>query len=166
MLVVQASCMSVLWVCIGCAVSAIAADVSPGSGVSDKMVVQVQLVTPSQAFHVAYQDYLRGNYDLAITELQKFVKDFPESSLAGEAYFYIGECYEQQKNLKEAARALTILIQDYKESRQRPAALFKLGKIMEKVDQPHKAKANWSILINEYPGTPEAKLASRHLKRM
>lgn len=123
-------------------------------------------VKPSQAFHFAYQDYLKGHYDLALSEFQQVVEDFPESSLAADAYFYIGECYDQQGNLKEAARALDILINKYQKSRQRPAALFKLGKIMEKIGQPDKAKANWSQLIKEYRGSPEARLAKPRLNRI
>lgn len=123
-------------------------------------------VKPSQAFHFAYQDYLKGHYDLALSEFQKFIVDFPESSLAPKAYYYKAECYEEQGNLKEATQALIILRDKYKTSRQIPAALFKLGKIMEKIDQPHKAKAYWSILLKDHRGSPEAKLAARRLDRI
>lgn len=130
------------------------------------VVAATQRVKPSQAFQFAYQDYLKGHYDLALTEFQQFVADFPESSLAGEAYYYIGECYEQQGNLKEAARALTTLIEKYEASRQVPAALFKLGKVMEKAGNSHKAKAYWIKLIKDFPGSPEAQLATGHLQRI
>ncbi len=123
-------------------------------------------VKPSQAFHFAYQDYLKGHFDLALSEFQKFISDFPDSSLAPTAYYYKAECYEEQGNLKEAARALTTLIEQHTTSRQVPAALFKLGKIMEKIGQPHKAKAYWSILLKDHRGSPEAKLAARRLDRI
>ena len=123
-------------------------------------------VKPSRAFHFAYQDYLKGHYDLALSEFQKFISDFPESSLAPKAYYYKAECYEEQGNLKEATHALIILRDKYKTSRQIPAALFKLGKIMEKIGQPHKAKAYWSILLKDHRGSAEAKLAKRRLGRI
>lgn len=126
----------------------------------------VEVVKPSQAFHLAYQDFSRGHFELALLQFQQFVKNFPESSLASEAYFYISECYEQQNNLKEAARALTTIVEDYPTSREVPAALFKLGKIMEQAGRPHKAKAYWHKLIQDFRGSPESKLATQRLRRM
>ena len=128
--------------------------------------VTIGLVKPSQAFHFAYQDYLKGHFGLALTQFKKFIADYPESSMVPKAYFYLGECYEQEGNLKEAARALTTLIKQYETSRQVPVALFKLGKVMVKAGHPQKAKAYWIKLIKDFRGTPEAKLASRDLNRI
>ncbi|MDT7043651.1 tetratricopeptide repeat protein [Candidatus Nitronereus thalassa] len=125
-----------------------------------------RLIKPSQAFHFAYQDYLKGHFGLALSQFQNFIADYPESSMVPKAYFYLGECYEQEGNLKEAARALTTLIEQYEMSRQVPAALFKLGKVMVKARKPQKAKAYWIKLIKDFRGTPEAKLASRDLNRI
>ena len=51
-------------------------------------------VKPSQVFNLAYQDYLKGYYDLALSAFRQFIVDFPESSMAPQAYYYLGECYE------------------------------------------------------------------------
>ena len=50
-------------------------------------------VKPSQAFHFAYQDNLKGYYDLALSAFRQFIVDFPESSMAPQVYYYLGECY-------------------------------------------------------------------------
>ncbi|MDA0737490.1 MAG: tol-pal system protein YbgF [Nitrospirae bacterium] len=134
--------------------------------IQDAAAVASGPVTPSQAFHFAYQDYLKGHYDLALTEFEKFISDFPKSSMAPKAYYYMGECYEEQNNLKEAARALTTLLEQHETSRQVPAALFKLGKVMEKAGHPEKAKAYWSKLMKDHRGSPEAKLAKRSFDRI
>lgn len=137
-----------------------------GSQIQKNAATPTGPVKPSLAFHFAYQDYLKGHYDLALSEFQKFITDFPESSLAPKAYYYQAECYQEQGNLKEATQALIILRDKYKTSRQIPAALFKLGKIMEKIGQPQKARAYWSILLKDHRGSPEAKLAKRSLDRI
>lgn len=134
--------------------------------IQDAAAVPSGPVKPSQAFHFAYQDYLKGHYDLALTEFEKFISDFPNSSMAPKAYYYMGECYEEQNNLKEAARALTTLLEQHETSRQVPTALFKLGKVMEKAGHPEKAKAYWNKLIRDHRGSPEAKLAKRSLDRI
>ena len=163
--------VNVLWLLLVClchlgVVSSVFGEPGMGTRIQSKALAVSERVKPSQAFHFAYQDYLKGHYDLALSEFQQVVDDFPESSFAAEAYYYIGECYDQRGNLKEAARALTTLIEQHRTSRQVPAALFKLGKIYEKAGQPHKAKAFWRELIIDFRGSPEAKLASQQLKRM
>jgi tol-pal system protein YbgF len=163
--------VNVLWLLLVClchlgVVSSVFGEPGMGTGFQSKALAAAKRMKPSQAFHFAYQDYLKGHYDLALSEFQQVVDDFPESALASEAYFYIGECYDQQGNLKEAARALTTLIEQHGTSRQVPAALFKLGKVMVKAGHPHKAKAYWSKLIKDFRGSPEAKLAKGRLKRL
>jgi len=153
-----------IWVCFPAVALDVLAEPGLGSSGPSKLLAASERVKPSQAFHFAYQDYLKGHYDLALSEFQQVVEDFPESSFAAEAYYYIGECYDQQGDLKEAARALTTLIEQHRTSRQVPAALFKLGKIYEKAGQPHKAKAFWRELIIDFRGSPEAELAKRRLK--
>ena len=131
-----------------------------------KPAVTMKRVKPSQAFHVAYQDYVKGYYDLALSEFQQFVEEFPKSSLAAAAYYYMSECYDQQGNLKKTARALSTLVNQYLTSRHVPAALFKLGKVMEKAGYPRKAEAYWRKLIKDFRWSPEARLASHRLKRI
>ncbi len=164
--VVHVLWLFLVWVCSPIVPLVVLAEPGLGSSAPSKPLAVSERVKPSQAFHFAYQDYLKGHYDLALSEFQQVVNDFPESSLAAEAYYYIGECYDQQGNLKEAARALTTLIEQHETSRQVPAALFKLGKIYEKAGQPHKAKAYWSKLTKDFRGSTEAKLALRRLKRI
>jgi TolA-binding protein len=37
----------------------------------------VPSITPTSAFNLAYNDYLNGKFDLAVTGFQRFIKDFP-----------------------------------------------------------------------------------------
>ena len=120
-------------------------------------------VKPSQAFHFAYQDYLKGYYGLALSAFQQFITDFPESSMIPKAYYYLGECYEQQGNLKEVERALTTILKSHRTSRQVPAALYKLGNLMAKAGNFYKARTYWGKLIKDFRGSPEAKLASSQI---
>ncbi len=158
--------MLIVGVCPLGMASLVLANSDKGALTQTAAAVPTGQVKPSVAFHFAYQDYLKGHYDLALSEFHKFILDFPESSLAPKAYYYLGECYEQQDDLKEAARALTTLLEQHETSRQVPAALFKLGKVMEKAGHPEKAKAYWSKLMKDHRGSPEAKLAKRSFDRI
>ena len=123
-------------------------------------------VKPSHAFHFAYQDYLKGHYGLALSGFQQFIADFPESSMTPQAYYYLGECYEQQGNLKEVERVLITILEAHSTSRQVPAALFKLGNVMAKVGDSYMAKVYWNKLIKDFRESPEAKLASSRINRI
>jgi tol-pal system protein YbgF len=132
----------------------------------DLAIPIVKRIKPSQAFHFAYQNYLEGHYGLALSAFQQFIVDFPDSSVIPQAYYYLGECYEQQGNVEEVKRVLEIIIEVHRKSRQVPAALFKLGTLMEKEGNSYKAKEYWDKLIKDYRGSPEAKLASSQIKRI
>ena len=131
------------------------------------------IIKPSDIYQIAYQDYLQGRYQLAIDQFGKFVEDFPTSSLAPQAYYYLGECYQNLGNLTRAAENFSLIITRHKEklanyqnSRQVPPALFRLGGVYEEAGKLDKAKAFWGILLTDFPGTPEAQLAKRRLQQL
>ena len=135
--------------------------------------VSLGIVRPSEVYRTAYQDFVKGRYQLAVQQFEKFVEDFPTNSLAPQAYFYIGECYYNLGNFKLAAQNLSLIITRHKESREKwpnyqngrqvPPALFRLGKVYEEAGKPEKAKAFWGILLTDFPNTPEAHLAKKRL---
>ena len=55
------------------------------------MMPGVPTITPTSAFNLAYNDYLNGKYELAVAGFQRFVKDFPGTSLTPNAYYWWGE---------------------------------------------------------------------------
>src|SRR4029077_18790172 len=44
-------------------------------------------------YRLGYSDYAKGNYDLALAELQDFVRLNPADALADDAQYLIGEVY-------------------------------------------------------------------------
>lgn len=130
-------------------------------------------IKPSDVYHLGYQDYLQGRYQLAIEQFEKFVDDFPTNSLAPQAHYYLGECYQNIGNLTLAAKNFSLIITRHKErlpnyqnSRQVPPALFRLGSVYEETGKRDKAKAFWGILLTDYPSTSEAHLAKKRLKQL
>lgn len=131
------------------------------------------IIRPSKVYDTAYQDFVKGRYELAIQQFEKFVKDFPTNSRAPQAYYFLGECYYNLGNLKLAAQNLSLIITRHKEnvpnyqnSRQVPSALFRLGGVYEEAGKLEKAKAFWGILLTDFSHTSEAQLAKRRLKML
>ena len=127
------------------------------------MAPGVPTITPTSAFNLAYNDYLNGKYDLAVAGFQRFVKDFPGTSLTPNAYYWLGESSYQQKDYVRAMQSFEYLTAEYPGSEKVPAALFKSGLAAGETGDLAKSKKNLKRVIEEFPTSDEAKLAKNKL---
>ena len=123
----------------------------------------VPTITPTSAFNLAYNDYLNGKYDLAVAGFQRFVKDFPGTSLTPNAYYWLGESSYQQKDYVRAMQSFEYLSTEYPGNEKVPAALFKSGLAAGETGDLATSKKNLKRVIEEYPTSDEAKLAKNKL---
>ena len=127
------------------------------------MMPGVPTITPTSAFNLAYNDYLNGKYDLAEAGFQRFVKDFPGTSLTPNAYYWLGESSYQQKDYVRAMQSFEYLTAEYPGNEKVPAALFKSGLAAGETGDLAKSKKNLKRVIEEFPTSDEAKLAKNKL---
>ena len=123
----------------------------------------VPTITPTSAFNLAYNDYLNGKYELAVAGFQRFVKDFPGTSLTPNAYYWLGESSYQQKDYVRAMQSFEYLSTEYPGNEKVPAALFKSGLAAGETGDLAKSKKNLKRVIEEFPTSDEAKLAKNKL---
>jgi len=119
----------------------------------------------ASAFRSAYKVFLNGNYDRASVEFQRFVKNYPSTTLTPQAYYYLGESFYVQKHYDPAKQALQEVVSHYPSSKYRSHALYKLGHIMLETDQRSKAQELWNSIIQDYPDSPESTQAKEQLKK-
>jgi tol-pal system protein YbgF len=122
-----------------------------------------QPTEPAQLYNGAYEDYLRGNFDLAIQGFSEYAKRYPTTDLAANAHYWIGECYYSKKQYKEAIDAFTDLLNTYKTSDKAGAALLKKGLAYLELGDRSQAVINLQYVIYEHPGSKEAELARSRL---
>jgi tol-pal system protein YbgF len=127
------------------------------------MIPGVPTITPTSAFNLAYNDYLNGKYELAVAGFQRFVKDFPGTSLTPNAYYWLGESSYQQKDYVRAMQSFEYLSTEYPGNEKVPAALFKSGLAAGETGDLAKSKKNLKRVIEEFPASDEAKLAKNKL---
>src|SRR5207247_11219630 len=84
-------------------------------------------ITPTSAFNLAYNDYLDGRFELAVTVFQRFLKDFPTASLVPSAHYWLGESYYGMRDYVHAMQAFERVVDEYPRSEKVAPALFKLG---------------------------------------
>jgi tol-pal system protein YbgF len=132
-------------------------------GGAEPIIPNVPAITPTSAFNLSYNDYLNGKYDLAVTGFQRFVKDFPGTSLTPNAHYWLGESYYQQKDYARAMQSFEYVSTEFPGNEKVPAALYKLGLAAAETGDLVKAKKNLKRVVEEFPTSDEAKLAKNKL---
>jgi outer membrane protein assembly factor BamD len=69
--------------------------------------------TPQAQFDWALNFYNQQNWDRAIEEFEKIPENFPTSRLAAEGVYYVGLCWEENKDIAKAADAYQRLVDRY-----------------------------------------------------
>lgn len=96
-------------------------------------------------------------------ELTAFLADYPSSSLAPNALYWIGESYYDEKNYAQAILAFKEVRRKYPKSAKAPDAMLKTGYSYEKLGDTSNARFYLQALLNEYPAGKPAGLARKKL---
>ena len=127
------------------------------------MIPGVPSITPTSAFNLAYNDYLNGKYELAVTGFQRFLKDFPSTSLTPNAHYWLGESYYNMKDYVRAMQSFEHVVSEYPGNEKVPASLFKLGLSASETGDLAKSRKYLKRVIEEFSTSDEAKLAKAKL---
>ncbi len=132
-----------------------ASDSAGGSDVADKV-----------SYQAAFDLLKDGQYDHAITAFQSFLATYPNSQLADNAQYWLGEAYYVNKSFPEALAAFQRVAQVYPQSRKLPDALLKVGYCDYELKQFGAARDALGQLVARFPDTPSAALARQRLDKM
>lgn len=125
-----------------------------------------QFVDPELLYNTASADYQRGNYDLALSEFAQYLKRFPDTELADNAQYWIGECYYVQQKYDQAIGAYNRVLTTYPKGDKAPAALYKLGLAQIALKDIDAARTTLKRVIDEFPRSDEARLARTRLETL
>ncbi len=118
------------------------------------------------AYQVAFNMLKDGQYDRAIAAFQKFLAAFPDSSLADNAQYWLGEAYYVNKSYPEAQAAFQRVVDKYPQSRKLPDALLKIGYCRYEMKQWESAREVLGQVVARFTDTPAARLAQQRLDKM
>lgn len=138
---------------------------APGSEIVVQPPAQPQQ-NPLDLYQGAYRDYQRGNYDFAIQGFKEFLDGSPNSDLADNAAYWIGECYYSQKKYRDAIRQFDEVINKYQQSDKVPAALLKKGLSYIELGEKAQGIVQLQYVVHEHPSSAEASLAREKLKAL
>jgi tol-pal system protein YbgF len=128
--------------------------------------VPAPTMSPQEAYSVAYNDYLKGNYDLAVDSFKLYRQQFPESPLADNALYWIGECRYSQRKFEEAIDSFDELIVGYPQGDKAAAAHLKKGLSFIELGRKPEALAALKLLVAKYPLEEEARIAQDKIREL
>jgi tol-pal system protein YbgF len=118
------------------------------------------------AYDAAFGAIRGGDYVKASRGFRDFLQQYPDSNLAPNAYYWLGESYYATSNYPVALEAFQRLINQYPQSEKAPDALLKLGYTQLELKQNDAGKATLKSVATKYPGSKAAGLAQERLRRL
>jgi tol-pal system protein YbgF len=123
-------------------------------------------LSPNEVYNMARSDYLKGNFELAIEGFAIYKSQFPESPLADDALYWIGECYFSQEKYNEAIEHFNELLLNYPNGDKIPAAYLKKGISLAEQEKKEEALSVFKLLITKFPLEDETKIAQQKIKEL
>jgi len=123
-------------------------------------------LSPKEVYNMAYSDYRKGNFELAIDGFKMYREQFPESPLADNSLYWIGECYFSQKKYAEAIEQLNELLLNYPRGDRIPAAYLKKGISLMELGKKEESLIVFKLLISKYPLEEETKIAQQKIREL
>ena len=107
-----------------------------------------------------------GQFEEAAESFNIFLENYPDSTYADNANYWIGETYYVTRDFDPALEIFTSLVENFPDSPKVPDTRLKIGYIYyEQHDWPA-AHEELSSIVSTYPDTEVAQLANARLMRM
>jgi len=127
---------------------------------------QAQAPPPDVLYNNALRDYNAAKNDLAAQEFADYVKYYPNTDLAGNAYFYLADLEFRQGNYQQAVKDYDQVLQNFPTGNKAPAAQLKKGFALLELGQKDSGIAELRRLIQRYPRSNEALQAKDRLRKL
>jgi len=124
-------------------------------------------LSPTRMFDTAMADYAAGQFTLAVTGFEAFLRTFPRSEMADDAQFQIGESYFALNRWTDAIAAYNAVTQNYPMGDKVSQAFYKRGLAQERLGQIDAARESWNnVLQRTQDSDPVHTLAQQNLDRV
>jgi tol-pal system protein YbgF len=121
---------------------------------------------PDVLYNNGLRDYNGGNNDLSLQEFSDYIKFYPNTDLAGNSYFYLGEIQFRQGNYQAAAQSYDQVLQNFPSGNKTASAQLKKGFALIELGKQDDGVSELRRLIQRYPHSPEALQARDRLRKL
>src|ERR1700675_3342976 len=121
---------------------------------------------PDVLYNNGVRDYNGNKNDLALQEFSDYIKFYPNTDLAGNSYFYLGEIQFRQANYQQAAQSYDQVLQNFPTGNKAASAQLKKGLALIELGKQAEGVAGLRHVIQRYPRSNEALQAREKLKKL
>ena len=121
---------------------------------------------PDVLYNNALRDYNGNKNDLATQEFSDYIKFYPNTDLAGNSYFYLGELQFRAGNYQQAAESYDQVLQNFPSGNKAASAQLKKGFSLIELGKQDDGVGELRHLIQRYPHSPEALQARERLHKL
>jgi tol-pal system protein YbgF len=121
---------------------------------------------PDVLYNNALRDYNGNNNDLATQEFSDYIKFYPNTDLAGNCYFYLGEIQFRQGNYQQAAQSYDLVLQNFPSGNKAASAELKKGFSLIELGKQDDGVSELRHVIQRYPKSNEALQARERLRKL
>jgi tol-pal system protein YbgF len=144
-----------------------AAIIAPATASPSASVSYSTNLTENQAYDRAVNLVLKDKeYDKAIPEFQTFNRNFPNSSYAPNAHYWLGQLLFNKTEYLNAKSEFNLVVEQYTDSNKRSDAMLKLAMVEQKLNNSAAAKIWYQKVLEEYPESSAAQLAKPRLENL
>src|SRR5580700_2887905 len=127
---------------------------------------QAQAPAPDVLYNNALRDYNGGKNELSLQEFSDYIKFYPNTDLAGNSYYYLGEIQFRQGNYQQAAQSYDAVLQNFPSGNKAASAQLKKGFSLIELGKQDDGVSELRHVIQRYPHSPEALQARERLRKL
>src|SRR5437879_13017327 len=121
---------------------------------------------PDVLYANGLRDYNGGKNDLASQEFSDYVKFYPNTDLAGNAYYYLAEIQFRAGNYQQAVGNYDQVLQNFPSGNKAASARLKKGFALLELGKQDDGVRELRHLLQRYPHTQEALQARDRLRKL
>jgi tol-pal system protein YbgF len=117
-------------------------------------------------YQAAFDLLKDGKYPEATAAFKQFLSTFPDSALADNAWYWLGESHYVTRQYGDALKSFHTVVDKFPASRKIPDALLKIGYCNYELKNWAEARAALNQVVQQYADTTAARLASQRIAKM
>jgi|YelNatPaOPRAMG01_1025707.scaffolds.fasta_scaffold00905_5 tol-pal system protein YbgF len=128
----------------------------PSEEASRRVEIQNLAADPASLYKTAFDLMEARKYTEAERNFADFIRRFPQSDLADNAQYWIGECLYSEKNYQEAEKAFEAVSEHFPFGNKVPDAMYKQAVCQIQLGQKLQAEATIRKLTENFPDSDAA----------
>src|SRR6201993_276948 len=121
---------------------------------------------PDVLYNNGLREYNGGKNDLATQEFSDYVKFYPNTDLAGNSYYYLGELQFKQANYQQAVQSYDQVLQNFPSGNKAASAQLKKGLSLIQLGKQEDGVSEMRHVVQRYPHSTEAMQAREQRRKL